>query len=142
MRYRAGERFMWHEDAVPPAVQHADGGRAGGQRLATLLVYLNDVPAGGATAFRDLVAPAAGARGGGATEQLRVKPTRGQGLLFFPAHADAGARPDPRTTHAGEPTRDGGEKWVAQIWVHERAYTPVAFGEGENPHVDVDADAE
>ena len=44
-----GQCFSWHYDAVPPTRLHR-----GGQRAATLLVYLNDVPEGGQTAFRDL----------------------------------------------------------------------------------------
>ena len=41
--------FSWHYDAVPPTMLVN-----GGQRVCTLLVYLNDVPEGGRTAFRDL----------------------------------------------------------------------------------------
>jgi prolyl 4-hydroxylase len=52
--YRPGEEFSWHYDEVP-------GSRLGngGQRVATLLVYLNDVGEGrgGGTAFRDLEGP-------------------------------------------------------------------------------------
>lgn len=53
MRYRPGEKFTWHLDALPPAPDLAS---RGGQRTATLLVYLTDMPEGdgGATAFRDL----------------------------------------------------------------------------------------
>ena len=53
VRYRPGEKFTWHLDALPPA---PDLEAKGGQRTATLLVYLTDMPEGdgGATAFRDL----------------------------------------------------------------------------------------
>jgi hypothetical protein len=43
----------------------------GGQRLATLIVYLNTVSQGGATAFKDL--------------NMKVSPEKGKALLFFPA---------------------------------------------------------
>ena len=105
VRYRTGEEFSWHYDEVPPA-QLANGG----QRLATLLVYLNDVDRGGGTIFRDLKA----ADG----SQLTVKPKRGSALLFFPAFGDG--RPDDRTLHKGEVALD--EKWITQMWIHERAY--------------------
>ena len=49
VRYRPGQCFNWHYDAVPPTLLGN-----GGQRVATLLVYLNDVHDGGCTAFRDL----------------------------------------------------------------------------------------
>ena len=39
------------------------------------------------------------------------------------AHSSAAdGVPDERTLHAGEPTSH--EKWVAQLWLHERPYTP------------------
>lgn len=108
VRYRVGQRFGWHFDEVPKAQLEN-----GGQRLATLLVYLCDVPAGGGTAFRDL--SAAG------QPSLSVQPRKGRALLFFPAAADG--TPDDRTLHAGEPVLQG-EKWIAQLWLHERAYEP------------------
>lgn len=102
VRYKAGQRFTWHYDEVPAA--HLANG---GQRRATLLVYLNDVAAGGGTAFRDL--------------GVTVTPRQGRALLFFPADVDG--VPDDRTLHAGEAPRDG-LKYIAQMWLHERDYVP------------------
>ena len=52
-RYTDSQRYVEHYDGVDP---HTDAGRAfcanGGQRIATVLTYLNDVPSGGRTAFR------------------------------------------------------------------------------------------
>ena len=87
VRYEMGDFFNWHQDALPEEeVSCSDAN--GGQRLATLLVYLNDVPAsgGGATAFKHL--------------NLKVLPQQGKALLFFPAFADGLV--DERTEHAGE----------------------------------------
>ena len=76
VRYRRGERFAWHLDALPPGVSGGGGGVAArgggdddgggggaGQRVATLLVYLTDMSEGdgGSTMFRDL----GGDEGGG-----------------------------------------------------------------------------
>ena len=108
VRYRTGEEFSWHYDEVPPT--QLDNG---GQRVATLLVYLNTVKRGGGTIFRDLK----DANG----QRLTVKPVQGSALLFFPAFADG--RPDDRTLHKGEMAED--EKWITQMWIHERAYKPV-----------------
>ena len=62
VRYRRNEKFTWHLDALSPnnhdenklSPGYNDG--AAGQRVATLLVYLTDLPEehGGATMFRDL----------------------------------------------------------------------------------------
>jgi hypothetical protein len=44
-----GEQFTWHYDAIQPHLIDASG-----NRMATLIVYLNDCESGGETAFRDL----------------------------------------------------------------------------------------
>lgn len=110
VRYRTGEEFSWHYDEVP-ATQLENGG----QRLGTLLVYLNTVERGGGTMFRDLNDATACAN------MLTIKPRQGSALLFFPAFADAKA--DERTLHKGEVAMD--EKWIAQMWIHEQDYKPV-----------------
>ena len=119
---------------------------AGGQRIATLLVYLDDCQDGsGRTLFRDL-------RGGKDGKRLGASPKKGRALLFFPAitasieednesttdEDNNGAfgnvyfdhtRADHRTTHAGEPpTGQNGQKHIAQLWIHSGIHTPVVFG--------------
>jgi hypothetical protein len=56
----------------------------------------------------------------GRPARLSVAPKKGRALLFFPSAADG--EPDERTLHAGEPTPH--EKWVAQLWLHQRPYKP------------------
>jgi prolyl 4-hydroxylase len=108
VRYREGEEFSWHYDEIP-RIQSENGG----QRVATLLVYLNNVEEGGGTIFRDLK--------GTDGSQLRVKPRTGSALLFFPAFA--GGRADDRTLHNGDVAFD--TKWICQMWIHQNNYTPV-----------------
>jgi prolyl 4-hydroxylase len=76
-----------------------------GQRLATMVTYLNDVPAGGQTDF-----PAAG---------LAVTPQRGHAVVF--RNCDAAGVPDPDSVHASRPV-ERGEKWVATKWMRERPF--------------------
>lgn len=51
--YRRNEKFTWHLDALAPS---DDLESLGGQRTATMLVYLTELTDddGGATVFRDL----------------------------------------------------------------------------------------
>lgn len=126
VRYSIGQEFSWHYDEVPaPQLKN------GGQRLATLLVYLNDVSeeAGGGTVFRDL-------KDGATGDMLTMKPKEGSALLFFPAFRDG--RPDDRTLHKGEVA--GEEKWIIQMWIHEKRYVAQIpegnFQESAKEHVD------
>lgn len=110
VRYQSGQQFSWHYDEIPPA-QRPNGG----QRLATLLVYLNTVPKGGGTVFRDL-------KDADGNQPLCVQPEQGLAVLFFPAYSDG--RPDDRTLHKGEKVLDT-EKRIIQMWIHERTYQAV-----------------
>ena len=87
----------------------------GGQRTATLLVYLTDMGdnAGGATMFRDL---------GGDGNFLKVQPEKGSALVFLPSAGGNFNVPfDIRTLHAGEAVSDDAKsiKWIAQLWLRQ-----------------------
>ncbi|KAJ8614073.1 hypothetical protein CTAYLR_005856 [Chrysophaeum taylorii] len=108
-RYRTGEFYKPHYDAFDTST--ADGRRFaqnGGQRVATVLVYLNDVFQGGSTFFSKL--------------GLRVAPRQGVALVFFPASVDGVL--DELYLHAAEPAVD--PKWVSQIWIRQRSYNGLA----------------
>lgn len=108
-RYRAGEFYKPHYDAFDTST--ADGRRFaqnGGQRVATVLVYLNDVAHGGSTYFSKL--------------GLRLQPRLGVALIFFPASLSGVL--DDKYLHSAEPAVD--PKWVSQIWIRQRAYNGLA----------------
>ncbi len=103
-RYRTGEQYTAHHDYFHTGTPMGDEAmKAGGQRIATVLIYLNDCAEGGHTSF-----PTVG---------LSVKPKKGTALVFFPCKADG--TPDTRTLHAALPAVD--EKWVSQVWVRQTA---------------------
>ena len=77
----------------------------GGQRVATLVIYLNDVVDGGETTFPDAGISVA-ARQGGA---VYFRYMNGQRQL------------DPLTLHGGAPVRSG-DKWIMTKWMRERPY--------------------
>ena len=103
-RYTDNQRYVEHYDGVDP---HTDAGRAfcanGGQRIATILCYLNDVDEGGATAFRRCQPP------------FECKPVKGMALIFFPGFMTGELDTD--ALHAGMPAID--TKWVSQVWIRQ-----------------------
>jgi prolyl 4-hydroxylase len=104
LRYRPGAEYRPHYDYFDPA--HAGTPRIlqrGGQRVATLVMYLDTPGAGGATVFPDI--------------GLEVASVRGHAVFF------SYARPHPstRTLHGGS-TVLAGEKWVATKWLREGVF--------------------
>ena len=75
VRYRTGEELSCHYDEIPHTQLQQDG--SGGQRIATLLVYLNSIEdsRGGGTVFRDLVRP------GGSYDKINNVSVRGEDRL-------------------------------------------------------------
>mmetsp|Transcript_17630 Transcript_17630/g.25458 ORF Transcript_17630/g.25458 Transcript_17630/m.25458 type:complete len:142 (+) Transcript_17630:224-649(+) len=108
-----------HYDANRSA--ETEDANRGGQTLATLLVYLNDVENGGLTRFGKLSAIPGVSDPDEAN--LTVRPKKGDALLFFPA--DSYGQFDERTEHEGCPAVD--EKWIARIWRH-KSRVPPPFG--------------
>jgi prolyl 4-hydroxylase len=101
LRYLPGEEYKPHYDFVQLENQ-APALRALGQRLHTMIVYLDTVAAGGETAF-----PRLGDGG------LTFAAAEGNALFFD--NCDESGEPDPRSLHAGMPV-EAGEKWVATLW--------------------------
>ena len=76
----------------------------GGQRILTVLAYLNDVEEGGGTGFPNL--------------DFEVKPKKGDVLVFHNTLKDS-TEIHPNSLHAGLPVVSG-EKWAINLWFRER----------------------
>lgn len=104
LRYGPGAEYRPHHDYFDPAQPGTAAVLSrGGQRVATLVMYLNTPEQGGATTF-----PETG---------LEVAAVRGHAVFFsYP-------RPDPatRTLHGGAPVL-AGEKWVATKWLRQGVF--------------------
>jgi prolyl 4-hydroxylase len=106
LHYEVGAEYKPHHDYFDAAQAGNDRVLAmGGQRIATVVMYLNDVEAGGATAFPSL--------------GLEVLPRRGSAVYF--AYTGVSGETDARTLHGGSPVA-AGEKWIATKWLRQRRY--------------------
>ncbi len=106
LHYGVGGEYLPHHDFFEPGdpgskIHVADGG----QRIATLVIYLNTVPKGGETAFPNL--------------DLSVRARAGNGVYFEYVNRDDEL--DERCLHAGVPVVTG-EKWIATKWLRQSAY--------------------
>lgn len=104
LRYRPGAEYKPHYDYFDPAQPGTPTIlKRGGQRVASIVMYLNTPLKGGATTFPDV--------------QLEVAPQQGHAVFF------SYDRPDPttRSLHGGAPVLEG-EKWVATKWLRERRF--------------------
>jgi prolyl 4-hydroxylase len=101
LRYRPGAEYKPHFDYFDPSQAGTPSIlKRGGQRVATIVTYLNTPERGGATTFPDV--------------NLEVAPVKGNAVFF------SYDRPHPmtRTLHGGAPVL-AGEKWVTTKWLRE-----------------------
>ena len=104
LRYRPGAEYKPHHDYFDPVHSGTPTILArGGQRVGTLVMYLNTPTKGGSTIFPDV--------------GLEVAPVKGN-AVFFSYHAP---HPSTKTLHGGSPVIEG-EKWVATKWLREREF--------------------
>lgn len=104
LRYRPGAQYLPHHDYFDPAQPGTPAIlKRGGQRVATLVMYLNAPRRGGATTFPDV--------------GLEVAPVRGSAVFFSYDRPHAVTR----TLHGGAPVLEG-EKWVATKWLREGVF--------------------
>jgi prolyl 4-hydroxylase len=104
LRYGPGAEYKPHYDYFDP---HEPGTprilERGGQRVATVVIYLNEPEAGGGTVFPDV--------------QFECMPRKGHAVFFNYSRP----HPDSRSLHGGSPVISG-EKWIATKWLREHRF--------------------
>lgn len=105
-RYAAGQEFKQHTDYFEPGGEgYAAHCGAAGQRTWTLMVYLNEPEAGGATRFKQV--------------GKIIQPETGKLLAWN--NLLPGGQPNYATLHQGMPVRRG-TKYVITSWFRERPW--------------------
>ncbi len=105
LNYRQGAEYKAHYDYFDPNEPGtASITRRGGQRVGTIVMYLNNPELGGSTVFPDV--------------SLEVAPQKGNAVFF----SYDKPHPSTRTLHGGSPVTRG-EKWVATKWLRERQFS-------------------
>ena len=104
LRYPPGARYSPHYDYFDPSEPGTPAIlKRGGQRVATLIIYLFEPEGGGATVFPDIA--------------LSVAPRRGNAVFFSYGQS----HPASLSLHGGDPVTKG-EKWIATKWLREREF--------------------
>lgn len=78
----------------------------GGNRVVTMVIYLNDDFEGGATRFINL--------------DKDIKPDKYSGILFYPMNK-SGKKCHRKALHAGLPVTSG-NKYIANVWIREHEF--------------------
>jgi prolyl 4-hydroxylase len=102
LHYTRGGEYDIHYDSFSEGSPQLENG---GNRILTVLLYLNDVEEGGWTQFPHIMS--------------NIVPSTGTGILF--RNTDAQNLQLRESLHAGLPVIDG-EKWIASIWIREKSY--------------------
>ncbi|XP_018564257.1 prolyl 4-hydroxylase subunit alpha-1 [Anoplophora glabripennis] len=103
VNYGIGGHYEPHFDFARRDEKNAFKSLGTGNRIATVLFYMSDVPQGGATVF-----PVVG---------VALKPKKGTAAFWYNLHASGDG--DKLTRHAACPVL-AGSKWVSNKWIHER----------------------
>ncbi len=106
LHYGVGAEYLPHFDFIAPEDNNsAYYLRNGGQRIATLVMYLNNVEGGGETTFPAI--------------DFAVAPRKGSAVFF--SYFDSEGKLDRLSLHSGAPVAQG-EKWIVTQWVRQNAW--------------------
>lgn len=107
LHYPPGGEYVPHHDYFDPAFEGVAPLLAqGGQRVATMVMYLREPEEGGDTYFPEL--------------EMSVRPRKGSAVYF--EYWNLRGELDGRCLHAGMPVIRG-DKWIATKWLRQSAYS-------------------
>ena len=107
VRYLPGNYYNPHHDSCCEVNENCyDFIKRGGQRILTVLIYLNNEFTDGETFFPKL--------------NKKFKPKTGDGLIFYPVAKNTN-KCHPLALHAGLPVTSG-EKYVCNLWFRENKF--------------------
>ncbi|KAJ9564661.1 hypothetical protein OSB04_000627 [Centaurea solstitialis] len=120
LHYEVGQKYEPHYDYFLDQFNAKNGG----QRMATVLMYLSDVEEGGETVFPSAKGNISAVSWWNELSEcgkdgLSVKPRMGDALLFWSMKPDASL--DPSSLHGGCPVIKG-NKWSSTKWIHVDEY--------------------
>lgn len=108
VRYRPNQYYNEHHDSCCDDNDACyNFVKRGGQRILTVLIYLNNDFTDGETYFPEL--------------NRKIKANIGDAIIFRPLAKDSNDC-HPKALHAGLPVSSG-EKWIANIWFRETEFT-------------------
>jgi prolyl 4-hydroxylase len=115
VHYNVGEEYKAHHDAFPPESTRLEGPskNASGNRVATVLLYLNDVEEGGSTSFPEC--------------RKTIMPEIGKAVVFSNTYIGTQVK-DPQSLHSADPVIKG-EKWAVNLWFRNREETNLNYQE-------------
>ena len=106
LHYGTGGEYKPHFDYFPPEDPGSQVQMTiGGQRVSTMVMYLNEVEEGGTTIFPEI--------------GLEVVPKKGSAVYF--EYTNSHGQLDKLTLHGGSPVTRG-EKWIVTKWMRQRRY--------------------
>ena len=107
IHYKKNQEYNYHYDGwdITNETHYNKYVKDKGNRVFTLLFYLNDVRKGGETGFDSL------------GKEIKIKPEKGKALLFKSLHEDGTL--NLKSKHAGLPVIQG-EKWACNLWLRDK----------------------
>jgi len=116
IRYSQNDFYPEHVDYISPSQNDALG--KGGNRIATVIIYLKSAGSGGETFFNSV--------------NTKINVASGDAILLWNMNKDM--TPDTSSKHSGLPPLSG-EKWVAVKWIREHPFQQVEANVHTRPRI-------